>query len=752
MSSLQPSVSVKDYRVYYRTQQKIFTDACKGKNFSVDVSPYLKGEPSRSVMEALSDNNSRLHGETILTCIDIAERILAGENIGLLGLVQSGKTPSLFFGGLLSCVLIYLKTGIFAQPMYLTPNTENCWNQFRQKSRGIFACIRNMRVTYDGKSIGIEEYMDSLQNKRRHCIGDMLINRNSILGKKIAARVRQQIDAHLSASLHLILPMSQKYGSLIEIIVKTFKEEDLYLVMLRDESHYAIAEKSVNDRIFTDNELYELVNNNQRFQIVMCSATNWVALHLETVLLRVSDQYTGLDFAFFDTKNANKATEEVYTSVAQGIGIKKPEICSISAYAQLTKNPDLAHVVPAWYKDEADFNKKKVKLSLPFADHAKYRQRVEYAVAACITKVFDGVSSDDRSRDHRGMLVRFSNDNAVTDNLIRMIKPKLPDDIKTIRAYDDSFSTIEELLKLNKVNESGRYIVFVTARGRMSDSFPRECGYGIDFTYNSETLAAIIQGVMGRMLGYNKDPFILLSDKNYESIHTRYIDNDFLPRGKALNSVSNFTQKPNLTLRRSDLNNNPVMTEWFAEMQKYVDLCAADHRISVERDFASKKSKTGKVRRPTLLIGERGMNIIKINFWDKYIVPKIDYINENLMHICSRATKYCRVMMPGETDERGESLTITENYGPCLSVRTTGKNFHDHQGGRDKNEGGRKKENGGKKTLIVLRLFAKKRYKKWTFTLDGIDLPNYKLKEQRCDLRNNSPSVPGRISKKNGEE
>lgn len=734
---------------YYKQVQADFAAACKfarnGKfiatmDFSINLDHYFT--PTEDIRGYLADNNSRLHTGTIHSAVEVAVGIANKINIGLLGLVQCGKTPTLFVGGVLGCLLLHLKTGRYVQPIYLTPNVDTCTSQFQSKSLRLLDCISHMVVTYKGKSMTVGQYLLNLRQHNSMIIPQIKAVKYNTMNKVAFRKLSDQLDVLLRDNF-VILPMSKKYKSLVETVVAASMQSDGHIVILRDESHYAIQEGGTNDQMFHDVDLYNLLGSRQpnRATAVMCSATNWASHHLTKIRVRISQGYTGLDYAYIKNElpcESGKSDSERFDTVAGDIAITNPEATSLNLFANITRNSDMVYMNPTWYSDENQFEKNRKNKKLPFKNHADYRKKMSQSLARCIIDVFNGECPSGKKRKHRGMLVRFCNNNIVMNSLLENLVRFLPDDIKVIKAYsaDEYFTTVDDLLNNNGVAQSGRYIIFVTARGRMSDSFPRDCGFGLDFTSNTDCLAALIQGVYGRMCGYWKDPFVLLSHNNYQRVQ-KLIKDNYVPSGKLVNSISSKSQPVNLALNRfhREVESNPTIRKLFNEAQRYVDLATK----KLGKTPITERGKT-KYR---LVLGERSMNKMGVNFWEKHLAKNADLIDQVLLQTYPGVTKSSKILRPNEKDEMGHFLKVCRgSLGPVLSVRTGGKNYHDHHGGKDKTTLFRQ---------IVLRLeeivdgnMIAPNGANVSFNLTAIYFPIYQLKNPPQDLGVN-PSVASKI-------
>jgi hypothetical protein len=62
------------------------------------------------------------------------------------------------------------------------------------------------------------------------------------------------------------------------------------------------------------------------------------------------------------------------------------------------------------------------------------------------------------------------------------------------------------------------YLIIVTSRARMADAFPKQVRFFMDLAKQASNLNALLQGLLGRACGYDKDSLVVLSDANSEIV------------------------------------------------------------------------------------------------------------------------------------------------------------------------------------------------------------------------------------------
>jgi hypothetical protein len=586
------------------------------------------------------------------------------------------------------------------------------------------------------------DYYDDLLYMRQKAWDAELKSARKNLSRKNYTRVRQLYRENIGTEEYLFLPMSIKYKDVVRILVNACRSEGIGVIIDRDEIHWGAGEDSVNDRMFggqgpkndnvwSEDEIYHLLNDdNYDAQFVAVSATNWAAVQLDVVRIPVNESYRGIDFACFDRQG-----EPI--RIADGVAIKPPEIFGMTEFVEKFNNPCLQYLRPSWYFREDSFLGALEKDNLPFFGHTDYRRQMEAGIADAVVSLF-------AHKPHKGLLMRLVVDNKMMEEFIPRLVHELTKrhhgDIKIVRAFDIEHETVDELLDINDVGPDDRYIYIPTARARMGDTFPTGCDLGMDFTYKSNTLASLLQGVFGRVCGYGKDPTILLSDYNAQVIRG-YVENDNFPMPgmKLLPHAS--TRSGRRRHFPVDLANHGHIPE-IAAMAKRISkkLVNSGHFIKI------KKSKNGK-REKWL---EFGKNKVEFSFWQECVrEDDFEFLNELCRQEMNR-----ELLKPTEMDDYGECYNIetdaqfaaikNANPGDVFDPWETYPEITARYDSQESKKGGR---HTGRPTVII-RYIRKGR----GFKLTGFDLMLNRVKKPDISIE---ASVPKKIKPKgelfNGE-
>lgn len=529
-------------RGYYRHLNKWFDLYSRrfakefGRTVNFSAKWYLEGSRTDRLANKLA-GDGKTFKETIESAMELAAQ-LAGNDLALavavLGLVQSAKTQTQFLGTILACIIRHLKSDrkTFYHPIFLCPNHKGTYRQqFCNKNLAFLACIEELTVTCNRHTVSIREYLEDCHRARNDFFRDIPKDEFNLMGDKKGDKFYRQVllDGTYAKQTWICLGVSKKHANFLRLIRKMCQHPNHKIIICRDESHAATKEGSQNDCIFsedkdTDESFYDAVNHHHTAQFVAVSATNFPALSFQRrVKIRIDPKtYCGFNFGvlwMIDEKGKLRFEKSKPDLVHDG-ELKEPDVFSLSEYAKACGAKYLPHVNPRDYPlgkngKNADRYDRNV-WDDNFADHDDYRKKCEDS----IVKLLKYLLIDVNPKNHRRALLRFVNDNDEMEAFIQAVERRLPG-IKIIREFgrDDPDSTIQQVLESPSVNlkDDEKYLIIVTGGGRMSDTFPGHCGYGIDFTRKS-SITALLQGVLGRMCGYNKNPLVILSDENAAAI------------------------------------------------------------------------------------------------------------------------------------------------------------------------------------------------------------------------------------------
>lgn len=665
---------------------------------------------SQSVRELLHpSNDGRVYPETVSTVMRMVN-ILAGKfakGLTLLGLVQSAKTHSQILSTILSCVIRWLQDGVYTHPIFLIPNMKGTYlQQFNDKYNELIACHKHIVIEYNGKSISLGEYLDNAHYERNKAIESVSYDAHELIFSKKEWNKFQKQKNLLESKTVLILPLSSKIIHVFNILFVALARNGQRSILARDEAHAAAANDSISDKIMSNTQLmstlekeesciYDSINKvNGDCQFIATSATNFGTLHFtEKVPLLVNSNYCGIDFGYQQGSNFYQVASYF------NVNIKHPDIVSQTEMANILGDPIFQWIHPSWYFNENTFlkNMEKYDLQNHFSGWTDYKLKVTKSLARGINYMLSsGIKSGNK------MLLRFYNANIVMDNLLADMKSYLDKDIRIVKEYDGNHKSIKQLMVLNNVSANDKVLLVPSAGCRMSDTLTNDFCYGWDFTFRTNTLTALLQGVLGRVCGYFKDPYVMLSDDNKTAL-TEYVHNGFYPTPgqKSLDNVLTVPDRSYEGFRKVDYSDS-VIDAIIKRLQDTVDKLPIRIRNTVHGP------------KPTIYLGKD----IEGCFLKDYITQ------DGFNHIVNHCAHF-RIMKKNETDDRGHQYFLN-NSNVVMSVRSDG---HEKIGGRP--------ADGGRLRGIIRIRFDKRRGRGgFKAVVTGFDIPVFY--ESKASLQNES--------------
>lgn len=138
-----------------------------------------------------------------------------------------------------------------------------------------------------------------------------------------------------------------------------------------------------------------------------------------------------------------------------------------------------------------------------------YQARVEDSVRAAIYHMADSSRSGPV-----GICVRLFNDNNRSRAFLRRLGLD-PARIEVVEWFGSEFKgqSVKRAIQSRQRKELP-FVIAVTNRARMGDAFPRAVEWFVDFSKKAADLNSLLQGLLGRACGYNKNSTVVLSDDN----------------------------------------------------------------------------------------------------------------------------------------------------------------------------------------------------------------------------------------------
>lgn len=676
---------------YYQRLQFDLDSVCAshGVSWRIDLSEYINNpekyaKPSLMNVLVTEDGKPKeghIWKETVQTIIPVIGMLLAGKNVALIGLCQSAKTPSQVLAMLFACGFKTLKEGRACIPVIWTPKGSTYYGQFLSKFDDIWNAIRHAKISIDDKTASLNDIYEETSDEFYNAMSDSLGKVKAIISADRKKHIQQELKNYKGRNT-FVLPMSCKNDELFRLAVEAARSCNFSMIIDRDEAHHSVGKNSTNDKMFspsqsegrrnksersfTELNIYKILNDRTTdFQLMAVSATNWNSLHLDKAIVYVNENYTGIDFAYLDENGLPVRITEL-----MGVTIRRPEIKCYCEMAKEIGDVDLAYIRPHWYQNEDAFLEEMERNGLPFSGWRNYKKRMIFAIANLI----DWLLIRENPKNKRGVLLRFVNDNVLMDEFIQQLRKGLDKRIKIVKFYRADYQSVDELLRDNDVGPDDLYVVVPTAGARMGDSFPAHCGYGIDFTYEASTLAALIQGILGRIgCGYFKDPLVILSPANVEIIEDYERNGNYpLPGTKLLNTARTVSNGNAVKFDPLVYKDNPLVAEICERITKHV--------VRPAEQAGLKKPLGDGIY--TLNLGHRFYKTTKCDFINKCITHD-DLVKLGEIVSARNTTRNTRLLGFEEVDELGREYERCGSQ-PILTTRLKDEVVNDKSGGKNK--------------------------------------------------------------------
>ncbi len=234
---------------------------------------------------------------------------------------------------------------------------------------------------------------------------------------------------------------------------------------------------------------------------------------------------------------------------------------------------------------------------------SQYRKDVESTLRAVILHM-----ARNSSMPESGICLRLFNNNIRSHRLIeRLALP--PDELEVIEYFgsDHKGRSVKRAIR-QRSRPDLPFLVAVTNRARMGDAFPREVQWFLEFSKKAANLNALLQGLLGRACGYQKQSTVILSDENaqlvddYKREHGGYIYKTS-PHSLVVGAFRRGAPTSLIRLRR-DLD-DPLVAEFFARLDLEV---VEPHIIQDSPNLRAGRARDGRGYRtgPLLRIAPDG--------------------------------------------------------------------------------------------------------------------------------------------------
>jgi hypothetical protein len=567
------------------------------------------------------NNTGRLYEPQIKTICKIIAQIYAepGLLLSVIGAMQCGKTGSangvLFVGP-----MAYLLTGDMYYPVSLLPNRKgheqqatNAFNRFLE----LYQFIKFSQVD-SGKEITLSEYSNPENT--------MTLKQYRTCYQRFLFKDQINVDVKEFCPSRNIRRRIKKNAVEIRKMCREAIENGFRLLLIIDEIHWGAGSAGVQAMIL--NSIRDvLMDDGQGHIFVGFSATPWQLEGLSDVVKInhcLGDTYCG-----FNYWNGQPIDPDA--------SVRPPDYLGYAEFAKMSGIPDFARINRSAYSSIGGFTKwnaEKRGKTKPFnGTYNAYCTMVSTALRDAIHWLLVGVNP----KRGRGGCIRFCRRNDSVDTLLKVLK--LDPAIQIVK-YTGSGGeeSIREAIDRLAPDQNRPYLVIVTGAARMADDFPAHCTYFLEFSDRITSLTALMQGLLGRACGYDKDTLVILADRNADEV-----DRFVFTKGRvtglpaSMDTVSDNKPArggPRRTLSLN-LSENPRLRE-----DPYLTQILYTLEESVVRTAAHKS--------PDTLVGSPTPA-----FWDTLTEAVFTYIETHQSRLFPEYSEPFRLLRPGGVDEKG---------------------------------------------------------------------------------------------------
>jgi hypothetical protein len=274
--------------------------------------------------------------------------------------------------------------------------------------------------------------------------------------------------------------------------------------------------------------------------------------------------------------------------ISEDVDIKPPVTMSLSKFADWVKVPFMARIhMPAYDLSKPAAFVTYAKKEAYSGDQSDYRAAIEDALRASIYALLKKYEGQEETV---GLCIRAFNDNTKTENLINALALD-PAVVEVVRYYGNvSGVSVKRAISQRKTRNLP-YVMFVTNRARMADAFPSEVRFFMDFAQKASDLNSLLQGLLGRACGYNKESTVVLSDAN-----AAIVDAYIMTKGAYVHRTSRHSipvggyrrGAPTGMLKVRVEMDDPVVQNFFAQIDAKV--------VSTNTEAGSVKLKAGRAK------------------------------------------------------------------------------------------------------------------------------------------------------------
>ncbi|HEV2989124.1 MAG TPA: hypothetical protein VG759_11840, partial [Candidatus Angelobacter sp.] len=376
-------------------------------------------------------------------------------------------------------------------------------------------------------------------------------------------------------------------------LCRTANSKGFSPVLLIDEPQYGASDRFVeNDDGAIErrpcvlvqffNRIQEALGEDNRDHVFIGFSATPFELHDLSAVWQVrqylKSTYTGFNFFGGRVIDANvKVTPPrtvTFSSLGDEIGIPFLSNVSLSAYSGSQRIFDR-------FADKIGYE----------GSQSEYRTEVEAALRNAILKMVE--AKCDRPI---GICLRLFNNNLRSHRLLEALC--LPRNaIEVIEYYGSEYNgqSVKRAIRERKHPELP-FLIVVTNRARMGDAFPREVRWFLEFSKKATDLNALLQGLLGRACGYDKQSTVVMSDENVMLVEDyREKEGDYIYKTSRHSTVFGGYRRgaPTNILRPLLSMDDPMLRKFFARVDKEI---VAPHVKQGSNTLSTSRARRGDKR------------------------------------------------------------------------------------------------------------------------------------------------------------
>jgi hypothetical protein len=556
----------------------------------------------------LQGKGERLYEETCQTVLEVIKSIIQGNSVALIGAVQSGKSTviSACYDFLSPILYLTSKKTRRSFSMIWLPNNLGMEKQSQQKYKLFSELHRYITIGNGNGYIEVNQYMQ--ESRREFNAAFQKIHQQDV------GQLNTNVMVHTSPAMMLRRTHGQAMQNYVRAILTVCVRNGWSMPFFVDESHIAMKNGSSTDNLCSSpimedkedkelsnmvNTVYDLVSSDdvkKQFPWIAVSATNYTfgkCSGFKQVYMKIGKNYGGNGFL--------RGRDIDPDAVKKGY-ITQPKVRSVSEIADMSGDASLMDIDRRSYNEVASWlskinfeqlkshigrsaaieiaskptliarrrlAKKYIGRRSVINAHKAYQEDMVKALARLIRWI---LITGRPQPENKGLILRWENNNEKMKFLVdNFLRPEFEGELDFIDYHGNIAQTPVALIG----NRNRPYVVVVTGHGRYQESYPADCAYGIDFSPEVYRRSTFIQGIPGRISGYNKKPFLVVPDGVAEWYHTQFFPTKDDPSNTEAD-VNTITEKrrscrPILELNCQDAKSIPLYREYHKNLEKYVN-------------------------------------------------------------------------------------------------------------------------------------------------------------------------------------